>query len=141
MPNKRTLMIMVVGIVLLAVVVSAITSGKNNGEVEQPPIPNEQTLLLETTPQAKATQTMVPVIPTQSITWDCEWINATTAQGYNPNLPTIPNAFRAILAAGDPTVWEPGPFKFIDSTGVETYPESRDEMHWVHNGDQVCVIP
>lgn len=85
----------------------------------------------------------------------CQIINNPDASDYNPNLPKIPNAFRAVEAAGDPEVIENGPYLLIPGQlgssvreyfGLDSGPQEITDMggfnpekNPVHNGDKICV--
>jgi hypothetical protein len=57
-------------------------------------------------------------------------------------LPETPNAFRAILQAGDPNVIEPPPYTLIDArTKEEITIYDVNKLRIVQEDDKVCVDP
>ncbi len=78
------------------------------------------------------------VVP-EAATWACVAINSPDWSTYNPSLPMVYNAFRAIQLAGNPQVWENGPYMYVDTVGVSRVVATWSELSLVYNGDQVCV--
>ena len=90
----------------------------------------------------------------------CQTINNPQfPEGYNRGLPIVRNAFRAVMAAGDPYVVEAGPYGFTpgpigqavrNSLGLNSDPHlvpdlggfdpTIDPGNIVHNGDIICII-
>jgi len=89
-------------------------------------------------------------------TTDCATVNNPRSIGYDPNLPTIPNAFRAIMQAGDPTVVEKGPYDFTPGEAgikirqhlglnpnrqvIDNLGGFNPKVNPVHSGDEICVV-
>lgn len=71
--------------------------------------------------------------------WSCAKVNNPLWSSYNPSLPTVINAFRAVGLAGTPNVWESGPYLHIDNGGGKKLGASWDAFGETYNGEQVCV--
>lgn len=71
--------------------------------------------------------------------WSCATINNPALGSYQPSLPIVVNAFRAVEQAGDPHVWEPGPYMHIDNGGRKKFGDSWDAFSRTYNGEHVCV--
>jgi hypothetical protein len=79
----------------------------------------------EATPTGQISPSLTP---TPVFQWSCVAISA-----------NIPNAYRAILAAGNASIWENPPFKLIKLNGEEVIVYTRPELSLVHPGEYVCV--
>lgn len=79
------------------------------------------------------------VTPNMMQGWSCKKINNPDWSSYNPSLPTVRNAFRAVGLAGKPNVWESGPYLHIDNGGGKKFGDSWDAFSETYNGEQVCV--
>jgi hypothetical protein len=138
MPSLKTLIIG--GVICVVLAIWLISCFGNNEPVQEPlPTPTSNAFLDQTNDGLEPTAT-IPATADSS-NWDCEIINSQTASGFDASLPVIPNAFRAIEKAADPSVWESGPFKWIDRYDIERIVETRPELSIVHNGDLICVMP
>jgi hypothetical protein len=84
----------------------------------------------ENFPPAQAPNQTFNITPTP----ESEWLCATIGD------PGVPNAFRGIKAAGDPTIWEKGPYQYIPVTGTSRVVNSWSELSMTQKGDRVCVV-
>jgi hypothetical protein len=175
MPERRNLKNELLGASIAGVGMLAILGAGHlvlRGETSTSPvdpaaIPPGRPLNLTETPQAlQLLATPDPEQPVQKLphdfpnNWDCATINNRGPKskkpplGYNPNKPEIPNAFRAIMAADNRKVVEPGPYVHLLGPLGSAVREHNNMMHSlvvdsldgfdpktnpVHNGDEICV--
>jgi hypothetical protein len=78
---------------------------------------------------------------------DCAFINSPTAGEFNDTNPVIKNAYRAVLAAGDPETLEVPPYYYTPGAiGKKHGREDKTkkiqnlaDLRLVYNGDKICV--
>jgi len=90
----------------------------------------------ESTPIPTKTATAIPAPPDggyeiiyDGTEWSCAKVDP----------PTVPNAFRAIEAAGTPGVWEEGPYLYRHGTEEPVIVNNWNMLSLTYNGDDMCV--